>query len=131
MKKKLPRSKRFEILDDVYGVSVLVITGIDWKRSRAEIIKWMNWDEREPLIKEALEFGGPAGLFHDSRNGGRFVLYFERAEPGAGELAHECFHLVHRRFQQCAVQLSEESQEAWAYYLDWWIRKIGRKVWPK
>lgn len=45
MKKKLPRSKRFEILDDVYGVSVLVITGIDWKRSRAEIIKWMNWDE--------------------------------------------------------------------------------------
>ena len=131
MKRKVSKSKRFSILDDIYGASVLVLCGIPWSRSRALILKWMKWDENDLLVKEALETGGPAGLFHDYRNPKRFVLYFERAEPGAGELAHECFHLVHKCFQQSAIGLTDQSQEAWAYYLDWWVRKIGWRVWPR
>ena len=41
---------------------------------------------------------------------------------------HEIFHLAKSRLEYKGITLSDDSEEAFAYYLDWLVRTLGPEV---
>ena len=56
-------------------------------------------------------------------------LWFRDRTPGGGVVAHECLHATYNVLGLSGVSLSDSSEETYAYYLDWMVREIGKRVW--
>ena len=56
------------------------------------------------------------------------VIWFKNI-PGVGLLSHESFHSVHHVLQLSGLALNNETEEAYAYLLDWTVKEIGFRIW--
>ena len=55
------------------------------------------------------------------------VVWFNSKRPTAGLIAHEAFHTVYHALSVKGLTLTDSSEEAYAYCLDWTIREFNKK----
>jgi hypothetical protein len=60
-------------------------------------------------------------------DGGYTILLF-KDKPSAGTIAHECFHAITFLFKRLGITLTEGSDEAWAYLLEYLVDQINIKI---
>lgn len=127
MGKGKTRPKRFEFNDPIYFGQFLVIWG-------------MSWDEAEPQMRKFLEYPKDsneldcitepnAAVVHNPKICKRLVIWFSEKKPGGPVVAHELFHAAFRIFDYSGIRICEDSQEPFAYYLEWLTKVVGNKVW--
>lgn len=114
----------FSLYDEVYNVDILVCVGIDFKKAQ------VMWHKKARITDAKIESdvdmrGGYFGMFPDHRN---CLLWF-RPRPAGWIVAHECFHATSFILRESGLVLTNDSEEAFAYYLGWLVRQIGNKVW--
>lgn len=56
-------------------------------------------------------------------------IYFRNECPGAGVVAHECLHAAWRIVEMSSMQVCKENEELVAYYLEWLVKGVGKRVW--
>ena len=58
------------------------------------------------------------------------ALWFKWARPPAGAVAHESFHAVRWLLQYSGTtNLNDDTEECFAYLLQWLVNEIGQRVW--
>ncbi len=124
-KSKKPRQKRYYINDEIYQSDILVFTGgtcdeaVDYIRNKYDI-------ETAPRLSPT-EFVNARVMSNPGFKG--CALWFKRPKPPASLVAHEVLHIAHHILGGSGLTLTDESEEAYAYYIDWLTKKIGNKVW--
>lgn len=56
------------------------------------------------------------------------VLWFESVRPKYSTITHECAHSVSHVFRELGARLSEDTEEVYAYLLDWTVAEVLRKL---
>lgn len=121
MTKRKQRSRRFVITDDLYGCHIFVSAGEPHERALVWFRSKLNAKFEEPMKKAvARSFVG------GDKDAG---IWFSDPRPGGGVTVHECFHVSQHILGTSGVRLSSESEEAYAYHIDWLIRQVGGKLW--
>lgn len=119
------KNKHFTFSDDVYLVHYLVCIGGDFEQ--AQRLWHKQSGARDVAIVPRKKSGvGYFGLFPDL---GRAMFWFDDKKPSGSIVAHECFHATSYILRRSGLVLSDKSEEAFAYYLGWLVKMIGRKVW--
>ena len=55
------------------------------------------------------------------------VIWFKSKKPGVNQVAHEAFHSVFHVMHHLEAPLVSETEECWAYLLDWTVTEILKK----
>lgn len=94
-------------------------------------------DEVEKLLKKKLpddQYNEIATVFKHNSNartimfsGGQTFIRFNE-HPGHGLIAHEVFHAVNYLFDRIGITLSDDSDEAWAYLIQYLMYKITNNI---
>lgn len=89
------------------------------------------WHKKAGISDVKIEADNPArggyfGFFPERRVA---LIWFPNAKPLGWIVAHECFHVTSFILREAGLVLSNKSEEAFAYYLGWLVKMIGRKVW--
>lgn len=84
-----------------------------------QAMKWMRVYDEYPK-----EFDDSNACFHISKKG-HWILAFRQDKLTPGTIAHECFHAVCGIMRSKGVYFCEESEEAYAYLLDYLISEIN------
>ena len=119
------KPKRFYIHDDIYHISWRVLTGTKEQEAVNYISKLASI---EPVQLEH-KLGKQACFYsHTSLKGG--AIWFKDARPGGALVAHECLHAVHFLMTHgLDSRLTDDTEEFFAYYLQYLVSQIGRRVW--
>lgn len=123
--------KAWKWSDETYDTSVVLLRG-DWDTSRA----WMDKTFGDVTEAEVGEGKGAKTLWIERPRGTALVLWFPQWFKGAtayelGILAHECFHAAFFVLQRRGVVWSNESDEAFAYYIAWMFRSVLGRLRPE
>lgn len=112
------------IPDPIYGRTILLLVG---KKSLVQ--KYLN-DNFDPDYEMEGNFG-EVNYFDipDTRVGSKRVFYiwldsYDESVQDVGTVAHECFHLVCYIFDDLGIKYCDESEEAWAWYLDYLVQQV-------
>ena len=116
--------KLYKIEDELYHFKLNVLIGGNYEALRTMILEGTKMDLGESEHEQI------KGMFFDSTN---HKLYFLWVGKGMGKavLAHEVFHLVHHIFKIKGMTLSDDSQEAYAHYIEWWMNVIQKETKPR
>lgn len=124
MKKNAVKSFRLDNL--VWQFSIFVRVGgtkeqaHDWFCKKFEIEE-AGWLDSEQSATNARCFFNGDKTDH--------LIWFN-AVPGASVLAHEALHSAHHVLTRKGLgKLSDETEEAYAYLIQWIVRQIAEKVW--
>jgi hypothetical protein len=60
-------------------------------------------------------------------SGGQTFIRFNQ-RPGYGLIAHEVFHAVNGLFDRIGITLSDDSEEAWAYLIQYLMHNIATNI---
>lgn len=121
-KKKKTAKKDFWIgwtYDKVYRVNLRMIAG-DVKKAQRKIEKWTGHHfDLSKVAAKVLEF------YPEDNNGGvpDYIVYI-RDQKNIPVVTHECLHLVHFIFDIRQLKLDPENDEAYTYYLEYWVREV-------
>jgi len=127
MKKKKPRF--FKLDNYTWSFSCFVFAG--WKKEKA-MKKMCSLLDITPTAEMLEEFKV------ENPRGGRFLfgssvdsaIWFDCCAPGAGIVSHECLHAVHHILRRKGVgPMDDNTEEAYAYLLMWFVREIGNRLW--
>lgn len=119
------KGKIFWIYDEVYGVSILVGAGADPKELDKVFRKRMPHEKAYEEVPENM-FAFVQAHPDCSKT---MMIWFREAEVGGGIAAHECFHAASNIFWASGIKINEKTKEPFAYYLEWLMTQIGRKIW--
>lgn len=70
----------------------------------------------------------------------RYYIYIEKGKLNPEILVHEVSHLCFISLFDCGIKITEETDEVFSYYMEWWIKKLksalffkksGKKVFRK
>lgn len=117
-KRKLPI--RFYFDDTLYSARIFVVIGGTWEEISTRWVKEFN---AEGTTKNVIN--GGAYLPNNSKDCG---VWFKEIPTGS-ICAHEALHLTTHILIKSGLRFSEDSEEAWAYHMQWIVREIGNKVW--
>lgn len=122
--------KPYTISGTVYPYDVIVGIGCEMK----DIIKYGNKKYVNPFTDKDLE----AMKIEDTTNGRSVMLennalvLWTRNTPISpdhiGILAHEIFHIADMTLYKVGLELTPESDEAWAHYIHWLTKEIYKKI---
>lgn len=114
--------------DAVYSISIVLMCG-EWSAALA----WMN-EQFEDVTEENTGAASGAKTVWIERDGGNaLVLWFPmsfKATDGddLATLAHECFHAAEMVLRNRGLKLSDESDEAYAYYVGYVFRECHKRL---
>lgn len=119
MKKKL--GKFLRINDRVYRAGFSIYFGGDYVLAANEFKNFVGFDFNVP------EITSDAHTFYntDFKN---VMIWFKEKYPSPCLVAHECFHAAHYILGRTGLKLTDDSEEAYAYYLEYLIREISYSI---
>lgn len=96
---------------------------------------WIVWGESESSLRHALHKEDddyvPAYKMDSTTEAmavttpkGHVVLRFKEEPMDPGIISHECFHAAFGILDRIGVRLSDDSEEALAYLLDWIVTQV-------
>jgi len=115
--------KKFSFTDEVFKTGIVVMVGsytadeLDKevkKYNSYPINNDFNYDARTIKIVEELSC----------------IVHFKK-KWDVGTIAHECFHIAHFMFDSIGIYLSDDSQETYAYYIEYLVETIYNELNPK
>jgi hypothetical protein len=56
------------------------------------------------------------------------LIWFRDDKPKPGVIAHEALHATCSSLARCGLQMTDSSEETYAYYLDWLVEKIHKEL---
>jgi hypothetical protein len=118
------KGKVFVIDCDIYHVDIIVCAGVPFETAIKKYEKHFN--RTHP--RETLDRNIQGAVIRTPGYKGS-CIWFKHLKPGAGVASHEIFHAVFGALYFSGVGLTENSEEAWAYMIDWVTRQIGKRLW--
>ena len=116
--------KLHRIVDERYNAKVFFAHNC----SHEEVAELLN----KHLKTKAIEFpewkcmgGGTAAI--ENKSNFAYIIWV-REDKAFYTIVHECFHLVWRIFHDRFINCDFDNQEAFAYYMDFWVRTLWRIV---
>ncbi|MDX1463960.1 MAG: hypothetical protein R3359_12955 [Marinirhabdus sp.] len=130
-KKRKPRRKKpkktairtFKVVNDVWSYAIFVRIG----GSVEQAAKAMDKLFESSFAEDNSNPHALARCFLLDNEKSHLIWF--RESPGAGLLTHEVLHSVHHVLDCSGMQLNRETEEAYAYLIDWTVRQIGFKIW--
>lgn len=125
LRKKLGRSKRIKpkrawFYDEIYSFSWFIQlkgsqqSALDWYADSIKVERYAPKDSNEP--------NGHFSAYRPYKAG---VIWFKDIKFLKSQLSHEAFHGVMYVFERLDMKgPTEESEEVFAYYLQWLVNKI-------
>ena len=110
--------KSFKFHEPVYNVHYLVMWGSDIEPLRKEISSFLKTKYTDDQLKQSM-----AKFIPDER-GMRAIIYFKGNTAPISHIVHECFHACYWQLDYIGVRLGRESEEAFAYYLDYLVKTL-------
>lgn len=117
--------KPFVVDLHIYPFDVLVCIG----QTNAEVVrevrrrvKHLSQDEERALCMDSMA----RTVMLDC--GGVVLRFKDTPPPYSGTLAHEVFHAIHAIFLRIDLPLTSESDEAYAYAIQYLTNEIGKKL---
>lgn len=55
-------------------------------------------------------------------------IWFPKRAPTPDIVAHECLHLTHWLLKEKGLRLTDDSEEAYTYLLQWFVKEIYREI---
>lgn len=108
-----------KIKDPIYGSVIHFYSGGAFSGARDWFKKLTNIDAEGEL--DDTDEGAIYGM-HKT-----YIVYFKK-RPSISTLAHEALHLTHSVLQDSGLRLSNESEEAYAYFLGWLTSELSKRV---
>ena len=126
------KSINFVIDYVVYPFELMVSMGEDKEVFKKRLKKRLPEDMRHEVEDEFCntEFQAQTVMF----SGGMTAVWFRECPIKASQyalIAHEVFHAVDFLFQRINIKLSNDSNEAYAYLLQYITEQIYKKLWGK
>jgi hypothetical protein len=124
MKKQNKKGYSFLVKYAIYPFDVLVSIS----QTDDEVIKLLKKklpDDQHYEIPTVFENNSIARTIMFS--GGQTFMRFN-ARPGYGLIAHEVFHAAHFLFDKINIKLSNDSDEAWTYLIQYLTYSITSKI---
>lgn len=115
MKKKQKINYK-EITNPLFYYVIVVFNGTPYKEAQdfAEEKLQVKFNDMEPV--EACVFTASDCSNH--------VVWFNKKKPRLDTIIHESFHSTHHSLERKRVKLSMESDEVYAYLLEWTVTEI-------
>lgn len=119
-KSKIRKLRRWIFRNDTWLFEIALVVSDDKEAAAKHISK---------IIQNEAEID-PAKIGMTWTVGGGLSVIWLPERAGAGIVSHEAFHAT-RYILECKGlgELSDETEEAYAYLLDWIVRQIGRRIW--
>jgi hypothetical protein len=106
---------------EIYGTELVVSIGQTDDEIFDECKKRWEWDEYRDTVISAVS-GQNLATFSSSPK--MLIIRFKERNPKDGLIAHESFHAVFRILNSIGLNPSYETEEAYAYLLDYIVNKI-------
>lgn len=58
----------------------------------------------------------------------KYFMYIEKDKDQLQSMVHEVAHLVFMALLDCGIKVTQETDEIFAYYFDWWFKKIHKFI---
>ena len=127
VKRKTPKKikvKTYKVLNPVYSYALFLrIYG-----TKEEALSWFDkkFECEQPAVNN---LSAKEGSFIFTPSKRSHLLWFGDI-PGGGLAAHEALHSVKHVLEHAGLgPLNNDTEEAYAYLLDWTVRQIGCKLW--
>lgn len=127
------KSRSFAVDVGVYDTEVFVVLGGSqeraqklWQRRLKRVYKEHHDDL---LIRTDEDCGRCVASCFWTPESKKSLIWFSILKPGAGLVVHEVVHAAFKILNGSEIKLNEDTEEAWAYLIDYLTRAIGRKVW--
>lgn len=107
--------RTIKIHDNVYRVTLYFIVGSERDKCKAWLVK--NFGDVSDL-----NFNEPVGaktMWHEDNH--KKVAIWLSDSKNLGYLVHELTHIVHRILSYRGLKLTDETEEAYAYYTEFWF----------
>lgn len=112
------KQKRFTIRFDPFGIDILICLGGVREHAIAHYLDVIEYKEKFEIIPNDRSGGHVCSV----DNAGCLIWLKEGA--WAGLVAHECFHAVHLLLKSREIPLCEETEELYAYSIEWLFNQI-------
>lgn len=110
--------QQFAFADPIYGFHYLVQVGGDLNQQIAHFSKHLGVDSWQ--VQENPNRYGHFFAYRGRKNGGLWFRTPKRPEV----VAHECFHATSYAFECLELPLKEDTEEVFAYYLQWMVAEV-------
>jgi hypothetical protein len=130
--KKNQKNHRVENVSiEVYKTVVNIIIAKDFKKALEDLGMYEEFAEPFDSHDKTDEFikGASAMFFHLSKAGRLVIITPSDVTPG--QIAHECFHALCCMMKEKGISLTDSSEEAWAYTLDYLVENTQRLIFGK
>jgi hypothetical protein len=130
MGKRQPVRKHFTIQEPVYVLAVHLLLNYD----EDEQIKWLHdtlhFDVDDAYIDRSAECCASTEVFNFPDGSEQYVVSIRDTQHPdiLSIVVHETFHLVSRIFKRKSIEFDYLNHEAWAYYQEYWFRRIWEKI---
>lgn len=123
-----------KIVDKLYNYTIYIA----YRESSAKLIKFSdkkmgNGFNKKNFSEHINDENVPAFVYYFSNN--EILVIFKEKKALAVAVVHELFHVTAKIMRDAGLELTAESEEAYAYYLEWifdeairFIRKIEGKA---
>lgn len=116
----MEKLKIFEIEVPIYNSTITVVVGEDYDEFLAFLKKQkLRWASR-------YELGSKADAVTNNTKTGIIIRF--KDNPPAGTIAHEAFHSVFMILHDAGLAVSDDSQEAYAYLIDFVVSQIHKNI---
>lgn len=116
-------SKTLIVTDPLFSIDFMVVMG----GTREDALKKFNKRTGEQL-PEVEHNERQRGWVYTYNRSGAPILIWLHASAWAGIVAHEVFHAVYAALSNRAVPLSNDTEEVYAYYIQWLFNEIAPKL---
>lgn len=116
-------SKTFIVTDPVFGVDIMVALGGTTENALKKFCKKIG-EPAPPLETNDRRRGW---VFSHNKSGAPVLIWLHES-AWAGIVAHEVFHAVVAILANKQVQLVAETEEVYAYHIEWLFNQIAPKL---
>lgn len=95
------------------------------------LLTFFNWYKKKlKIVDDFIPDENPycRGRFIYHRGAGHAGIIWLHDKAGVGVITHECFHAVHQLMIDKGIKITEDSEEVFAYYQQFLVNEICRKV---
>jgi hypothetical protein len=117
----MKKNKSFQIIKlNLFPYDIMVATAV----SVEKITKHLKQTYNVTLSEEDIAHLNSSGIGHTTKLENRAVLIYFIDKPSPGLIAHEAFHAVWMILATMGVEPSVESEEVYAYMLEYIVNSI-------
>lgn len=118
------KPRTFTLHDPIYQADIIVSAGTQQQLAANRFGRLLG---RNPIQVEPNQHRYASVSYYVDFKG--CLIWFRDPSPGVGVLTHEAFHATRHVLTSSGVGWSEDSEEAWAYFIEWLVKSIGNKLW--